>query len=195
MLKLHRSGRIITLVATLGVVVLPGLMPATPGPGHVLRGQTTSSNPYRATFHWERLPQGRTLGIVSGVIPDPDGEHLWILDRCGANQCGVTCADGGPSAADALANGWPGPTPLTRASTARAAWSSTGQTCADDAVMKPVTVSVGRESMADVTCFAHRLNPTGDQTGPGDDPNTRRSNERSSDVYSRGWSVVDLGVT
>ena len=93
MLKLHRSGRIITLVATLGVVVLPGLMPATPGPGHVLRGQTTSSNPYRATFHWERLPQGRTLGIVSGVIPDPDGEHLWILDRCGANQCAGTDLD------------------------------------------------------------------------------------------------------
>jgi streptogramin lyase len=52
-----------------------------------LRAQTTTNNPYRASVGWEQLPDGRTLGIVSGVIPDPDGEHLWILDRCGANQC------------------------------------------------------------------------------------------------------------
>ena len=49
--------------------------------------QTTTTNPYRATLGWEQLPEGRTLGIISGVWPDPDGEHLWILDRCGANQC------------------------------------------------------------------------------------------------------------
>ena len=33
------------------------------------------------------MPEGRVMGTVSGVFPDPDGEHLWILDRCGANQC------------------------------------------------------------------------------------------------------------
>ena len=49
--------------------------------------QTTTTNPYRAALGWEQLPEGRTLGIISGVWPDPDGEHLWILDRCGANQC------------------------------------------------------------------------------------------------------------
>ena len=49
--------------------------------------QTTTNNPYRATLGWEQLPEGRSLGIISGVFPDPDGEHLWILDRCGANQC------------------------------------------------------------------------------------------------------------
>lgn len=49
--------------------------------------QTTTTNPYRAALGWELLPEGRTLGIISGVWPDPDGEHLWILDRCGANQC------------------------------------------------------------------------------------------------------------
>ena len=58
-----------------------------------LGAQTSASNPYRATLGWERLPDGRTLGIVSGVIPDPDGEHLWILDRCGANQCAGTDID------------------------------------------------------------------------------------------------------
>ena len=49
--------------------------------------QTTTTNPYRATFGWEQLPGDRVLGIISGVWPDPDGEHLWVLDRCGANQC------------------------------------------------------------------------------------------------------------
>ncbi|MXW09705.1 MAG: hypothetical protein F4Z78_07745, partial [Gammaproteobacteria bacterium] len=61
--------------------------------GGTLRAQTSTHNPYRATLGWEQLPDGRTLGIVSGAIPDPDGEHLWILDRCGANQCAGTDID------------------------------------------------------------------------------------------------------
>ncbi|MYH51169.1 MAG: hypothetical protein F4151_17015, partial [Gammaproteobacteria bacterium] len=61
--------------------------------GGTLSAQTNASHPYRATLDWEQLPDGRTLGIVSGVIPDPDGEHLWILDRCGANQCAGTDID------------------------------------------------------------------------------------------------------
>ena len=27
------------------------------------------------------------MGVVTGVQPDPDGEHIWIVERCGANQC------------------------------------------------------------------------------------------------------------
>ena len=26
-------------------------------------------------------------GNRNGVQPDPDGEHLWIIERCSANQC------------------------------------------------------------------------------------------------------------
>ena len=33
------------------------------------------------------------MGTVSGVFPDPDGLHLWILDRCGAHQCAGTDLD------------------------------------------------------------------------------------------------------
>ena len=55
--------------------------------GGALRAQSSTTNPYRATFGWEQLPAGRVLGTVSGVFPDPDGRHLWILDRCGTNQC------------------------------------------------------------------------------------------------------------
>ena len=55
--------------------------------------QSSTTNPYRATFGWEQLPEGRVMGTVSGVFPDPDGSHLWILDRCGANQCAGTDLD------------------------------------------------------------------------------------------------------
>ena len=79
----HRAGWILRVILA-GSAVLAG---------GTLRAQTTSPNPYRATLGWEQLPEGRTLGIISGVIPDPDGEHLWILDRCGANQCAGTDLD------------------------------------------------------------------------------------------------------
>ena len=65
-------------------IVLAGLMIGT---GADIQAQSSTTNPYRATFGWEKMPEGRVMGTVSGVFPDPDGEHLWILDRCGANQC------------------------------------------------------------------------------------------------------------
>jgi len=42
---------------------------------------------YRAVAGWAKLPAGRSWGAVTGVFPDPDGRHLWVLDRCGANSC------------------------------------------------------------------------------------------------------------
>lgn len=51
------------------------------------QAQGSSDNPYQVIFHWGALPDGREMGIVTGVHPDPDGEHLWILERCSANQC------------------------------------------------------------------------------------------------------------
>jgi DNA-binding beta-propeller fold protein YncE len=42
---------------------------------------------YRAIPDWAQLPEGRTWGAVTGVFPDPDGRHMWVLDRCGANSC------------------------------------------------------------------------------------------------------------
>ncbi len=79
----HRAGWIPAVI----LAASPGLI------GGMLLAQTSAPSPYRATLGWEQLPEGRTLGIVSGVIPDPDGEHLWILDRCGANQCAGTDID------------------------------------------------------------------------------------------------------
>ena len=77
-----------TSVSTLVGLVLLGV-----AWGGTLTAQTSTTNPYRATFGWEKLPEGRSLGVISGVIPDPDGVHLWILDRCGGNGCAGTDLD------------------------------------------------------------------------------------------------------
>ena len=45
------------------------------------------SNPYRAYYGWAKLPEGRQLGVVAGIYVDPDGEHIWLMDRCGGNNC------------------------------------------------------------------------------------------------------------
>jgi len=49
--------------------------------------QTIAPNPYEVVYNWGQLPGDRVMGVVTGVHPDPDGEHLWIVERCGANQC------------------------------------------------------------------------------------------------------------
>src|SRR5690349_4888222 len=43
-----------------------------------------ANNPYKVNYNWDKL-EGRKIGVASGIRPDPDGTHLWILDRCGAN--------------------------------------------------------------------------------------------------------------
>lgn len=36
---------------------------------------------------WGQLPEGRTWGETSAVYPAPDGRHIWVGERCGANSC------------------------------------------------------------------------------------------------------------
>jgi DNA-binding beta-propeller fold protein YncE len=45
-----------------------------------------SNNPYHVDYNWDKI-QGRKIGVASGFKMDPDGQHLWVLDRCGANGC------------------------------------------------------------------------------------------------------------
>ena len=68
------------------VAAVSCLLAVTSG-GSLSAAQTSTTNPYRVALGWEKLPEGRTLGIMSGAFPDPDGRHLWMLDRCGGNQC------------------------------------------------------------------------------------------------------------
>lgn len=46
----------------------------------------TSNNPYHVDYNWDKI-QGRKIGVASGFKMDPDGKHLWVIDRCGANGC------------------------------------------------------------------------------------------------------------
>jgi DNA-binding beta-propeller fold protein YncE len=43
-------------------------------------------DPYTSE-EWVELPDGRTWGSTAGVDTDTDGNHLWAIDRCGANSC------------------------------------------------------------------------------------------------------------
>ncbi len=59
--------------------------------GAALKAQL-STNPYKVNYNWDKL-QGRKIGVASGIRLDPDGKHLWILDRCGANGCAESDLD------------------------------------------------------------------------------------------------------
>ncbi len=50
-------------------------------------GQMTAPDPYRAIDGWGQLPDGREWGATSAIFPAPDGEHIWVAERCGANLC------------------------------------------------------------------------------------------------------------
>ncbi len=45
------------------------------------------TNPYAATPHWGELPDGRTWGATSAIFPSPDGNSIWVAERCGQNTC------------------------------------------------------------------------------------------------------------
>jgi DNA-binding beta-propeller fold protein YncE len=51
-----------------------------------------AQNPYKVQYNWDKL-EGRKIGVASGIRLDPDGKHLWILDRCGANGCAESTLD------------------------------------------------------------------------------------------------------
>lgn len=44
-------------------------------------------NPYHSEDGWAQLPDGREWGSTAGADIDPDGVHLWAIDRCGGNSC------------------------------------------------------------------------------------------------------------
>ncbi len=77
----HPELRLTRNIFAAGAVSL--LLPALP----LIDSARAADNPYRVIYHWGELPGGRAMGVVTGVHPDPDGEHIWILERCGTNQC------------------------------------------------------------------------------------------------------------
>ncbi|MDH3205985.1 MAG: hypothetical protein OEO79_05200 [Gemmatimonadota bacterium] len=76
----------------LGSMVLVGAVAALMGPAGALEAQMSSPlndlpNPYESVDGWAQLPDGREWGSTAGVDIDPDGVHLWAIDRCGGNSC------------------------------------------------------------------------------------------------------------
>jgi len=49
--------------------------------------QMMAPNPYGAIDGWGDLPDGREWGATSGVFPTPDGQMIWVAERCGQNGC------------------------------------------------------------------------------------------------------------
>ncbi len=69
------------LSALLPITVLCTFLAAAAG------AQNHAPNPYRTIDGWATLPDNREWGASSAVFPAPDGEHIWIAERCGANLC------------------------------------------------------------------------------------------------------------
>ena len=44
-------------------------------------------NPFHEVEEWDSLPGGEAFGPLTGGFPDPDGQHMWLLGRCGLNNC------------------------------------------------------------------------------------------------------------
>jgi sugar lactone lactonase YvrE len=44
-------------------------------------------NPYRTVEGWAKMPEGRAWGATSAVDVAPDGQSIWVGERCGANTC------------------------------------------------------------------------------------------------------------
>ncbi len=67
---------------------LAAAAPVLAGTVSAAGAQMTAPNPYRAVEGvWAELPDGRSWGATSAVYPAPDGEHIWVAERCGANLC------------------------------------------------------------------------------------------------------------
>ncbi|MEY4880393.1 MAG: hypothetical protein RJB62_1862 [Pseudomonadota bacterium] len=50
-------------------------------------GPNDAPNPYHLDADWAKPPLGRNFGSTIGVDLDPDGQSIWVYDRCGGNTC------------------------------------------------------------------------------------------------------------
>ena len=68
-------------------MLLAGLAASSAGAQPDILPQNDAPNPYVPAEDWAGLPAGREWGSTGGVDVDPDGRHLWVAERCGANDC------------------------------------------------------------------------------------------------------------
>jgi hypothetical protein len=76
----------IRLVLALAAAVAVGLSSWTMAQAPVAP-TNDAPNPYETIEHHFKMPDGRTWGSTSAVSIAPDGKHIWVAERCGANSC------------------------------------------------------------------------------------------------------------
>ncbi len=57
------------------------------GPQAKADDPNSAPNPYHVIDHWAKLPAGRVWGQAIGIDIDPDGNGVWVYDRCGGKTC------------------------------------------------------------------------------------------------------------
>lgn len=73
----------------LGSCAPPAEQPATGGDAPEIVATELPGNPYVvASAAFGELPDGRAYGATSAVYPGPDGQTIWVAERCGQNACG-----------------------------------------------------------------------------------------------------------
>lgn len=76
-----------TSLLAIGVAtVFCGACAAADTPGDAA-GETTSFEFVEVDAAFGQLPPGRTWGSTSAIYRAPDGQSIWVADRCGENSC------------------------------------------------------------------------------------------------------------
>ena len=86
-----RSKRMILLLAT--AVVAVTVLSREDAIAQSVEPINDLPNPYSTVDGWVKLPDQRTWGSTAGVDIDPDGVHVWAIDRCGGNSCAASDLD------------------------------------------------------------------------------------------------------
>lgn len=77
---------VLASAAMLAVATIAGAAPAS--------AQMIAPNPYAPEpGMWGELPDGREWGAVSAIYPSPDGQTIWVAERCGVNTCANSDVD------------------------------------------------------------------------------------------------------
>jgi DNA-binding beta-propeller fold protein YncE len=76
-----RTARELSFAAGFGVAVAFATLPQS-GIAQPVGDVNSAPNPYRLDEGWAKLPPGREWGAAIGVDIDPDGQSVWVFDRC-----------------------------------------------------------------------------------------------------------------
>ena len=83
----HQGARLIAASFTIPAAGMQATTMPAPAPAPASTNlQNGYPTPYRTIDNYLKLPPGRTMGSSSSVAVDHAG-HIWVVDRCGVNNC------------------------------------------------------------------------------------------------------------